>query len=406
MRRLSPRRLGLRARLTLAIGTLFLVAGAGLLLTTYTLVDQQLDERPLIDVDSTTPPPGPASDDPGFTVRDQDGKIYAGEEAVHRLDVEQEEIRTEAAHTVLTQGAAALVIVGGIAVALVWLVSGRILDPLRRMTATARRIAAAPAAHQGLHERIELTGRQDEVHDLGESFDTMLERLDVAFASQRRFVANASHELRTPLTVNRALIEVALHEPEVPASTRSLAENLMRVNDQQRRLIDGLLLLAKAEHEVVDRAPIDIADLVDHVVAQIDREAADAGVRIEVDLSEAVTRGDALLLERLVYNLVENAIRYNDRGGWVRVACRPCENTWVELAVSNTGPVLTSYQAGELWEPFRRLDSERLAGSGGAGLGLSIVRSITQAHGGTVDSRPREQGGLELIVTLPADDQT
>jgi signal transduction histidine kinase len=271
------------------------------------------------------------------------------------------------------------------------------------VTATARRIAAAPMAERGLHERIALVGRQDEVKELADTFDTMVERLDHSFDGQRRFVANASHELRTPLTLNRALVELAMHRRTASPDVKELGESLLEINARHERLISGLLLLARAEHEIADRSPVDLADVVSHVVSQVTPEAEAKNVTVREEALPAPTSGDATLLERLVLNLVENGIRYNldDGTGWVRVTCGTVAGGQVMVTVSNTGPVVPPYDVPELFKPFRRLNADRLVTGRSAGLGLSIVRSVAQAHGGDVVARPRDGGGLEVTAYLP-----
>jgi signal transduction histidine kinase len=287
-----------------------------------------------------------------------------------------------------------------------------VLAPLHRVTDTARRIAAAPAADRGLHERIALRGPDDEVKDLADAFDTMVERLDRSFDGQRRFVANASHELRTPLTLGRALVEMAMHRPRASTDVKQLGENLLEINARHERLISGLLLLAGSESELPERRPVDLADIAVHVVGQTAAEARRAGVTVHEEAGEALTSGDALLLERLVHNLVENGIRHNlgeaGEAGWVRVVSRtragdgPAEvEVEAEVEVSNSGPVVPAYEIPSLFEPFRRLGADRLVTAKGAGLGLSIVRSVARAHGGDATARPREGGGLVVTVALP-----
>ena len=301
--------------------------------------------------------------------------------------------------SVLTQGGIALAVVTAVATALGWLVAGRMLRPLHQVTETARRIASAPAAAPRLHDRITLTGPRDEIRELADTFDVMLEHLDHAFDGQRRFIANASHELRTPLTLNRALLETAVHRgPDVP-ELRVLGTTLLDINARHERLIDGLLLLARSERDVGERSFVDLADVVDHVASM-----APAGdVAVHSDPGEAPTNGNPVLLERLVHNLVENGVRHNvAAGGWVRVVSRSGRYGMVEVEVSNTGPVVPPYEVASLFEPFRRLAERRHEPSLGAGLGLSIVRAVARAHGGTVDAEPRPGGGLVVRVTLPA----
>lgn len=270
-----------------------------------------------------------------------------------------------------------------------WLLAGRALAPLHEVTATARRVADL-----NLNERISMTGPDDEIKVLADTFDGMLERLDRAFDGQRRFVANASHELRTPLAINRTLVEVALDDPSAPESTRRLGETLLAVNHRQEKLIDGLLVLASSERRLETRVRVDLAEVVGRVVA---------GGSVISALQSAPTVGDPTLLERLAANLVDNAIRYNVPDGWVRVVVEPRGDRAV-LVVENSGPVVPPGEVDGLLEPFRRLnrDGADTRTGGGTGLGLSIVRSITLAHGGRLLPAARPEGGLSVTVELPA----
>jgi signal transduction histidine kinase len=332
-----------------------------------------------------------------------DGETLTGNDAQKFLIGERTRIESAATTSLITQGGIALAVVGGVAVGFGWLIAGRTLAPLRQVTETARRIAAAPVAERGLHERIALRGPDDEVKDLADTFDTMVERLDRSFAGQRRFVANASHELRTPLTLSRAMVEIAMHRKSASDDLMQLGDDLLEINSRHERLITGLLLLASTENEVIQQAPVDLADIVEHVIADTAREADSTGAVVHKDLDETVVSGDALLLERLVQNLVENGIRHNvGADGWVRVTTRMRNDGTVQLEVSSTGPDVPPYDIPMLFEPFRRLDTERLATAKGAGLGLSIVRSVAAAHQGDVTAVPREGGGLIVRVVLPA----
>ncbi|RDH79921.1 sensor histidine kinase [Mycolicibacterium moriokaense] len=283
-----------------------------------------------------------------------------------------------------------------------WLLAGRALAPLQNVTATARRVA-----DRNLHERIALDGPDDEIKELADTFDAMLERLDRAFDGQHRFVANASHELRTPLAINRTLIEVALADPEAPASTRRLGETLLEVNHRNERLIDGLLVLASSEQLIEHRSRVDLAEIARRAIDVSAMAAQRAAVDVRSALTPAATAGDPALLERIAGNLVDNAVRYNVEAGWVFVTVSGDGHT-ARLSVENTGPVIAPYQIGGLFEPFRRLHSERITDttasptSRGAGLGLSIVRSVAAAHGGAVHASGRPDGGLLVTVTLPA----
>ncbi|MGP4027034.1 sensor histidine kinase [Actinomadura sp. 3N407] len=389
-------RMSLRARLTLTYGVLFFVAGLLLLGVTYVLFGQQLSRsNTKILATRTGPGPGPAE---APAPLDDDGRAMT---EIRRLfEKERDELHDAATTSLVTQGSIALLVVGGAAVGFGWLIAGRVLTPLHRVTDTARRIAGSPAADRGLHERIALRGPRDEVKELADTFDTMVERLDRSFDGQRRFVANASHELRTPLTLGRALVEVAMHRASASPDVRQLGETLLQINARHERLITGLLLLARSENEITTRTPVDLADVVAHVTSQTTPEARDAGITVEADAAEAMTTGDALLLERVVQNLLENGLRHNTEPGWVKVACRT-QHDRVVLEVSNSGPVVPRYEIPALFEPFRRLDADRVVTAKGAGLGLSIVQSIVRAHDGTVSAAPREPGGLHVTVTLP-----
>ncbi|WP_103351967.1 cell wall metabolism sensor histidine kinase WalK [Amycolatopsis sp. CA-128772] len=356
--------MNLRLRLTVLYGGLFLLAGVVLLGATYLLFTRQVGRR--VTVLAGAPPP----DAPPLP-------------SLEALDEQARQLRAAAATSLLTQGAIALGAVAVLAAGLGWLVAGRALAPLRQVTDTARRIAAA--ADPGGQARIALRGPDDEVKDLADAFDVMVERLDRSFDAQRRFVANASHELRTPLTLNRSLVEVAMRRG---SDVRELGGKLLQINARNEKLISGLLLLAKSESALTTPGPVDLAALVAHVTPP----------EVDQSLAEAVTAGDAVLLERLAGNLVENAIRHNVPGGWVRVTTRSRPG-WVELAVANSGPVIPPAEVPALFDPFHR--RARVAAEG-TGLGLSIVRSVAHAHGGEVTARARAEGGLVVVVSLPA----
>ncbi len=404
--------LTLRGRLTLIYGGLFMVAGVLLLGVTYVLFNNNLTGgyRVLVQGTYLTPPTTPgatpsASPSPRppnqLFVINKDGDMLTGPAADQVIQQQREQVRQAAIKSLLTQGSIALVVVGGLAAGFGWLVAGRVLAPLHRVTDTARRIAASPAA---LHERIALRGPDDEVKNLADAFDTMVERLDHSFDGQRRFVANASHELRTPLTLGRALVEVAMHRRTASPDVKELGESLLTINARHEQLIEGLLILADSEKQLTTLYPVNLGDIVTHVAAQLSSEASRAGVELIRGPGDAPTQGDALLLERLVHNLVENGIRHNLSEGerWVRVISKTVGDR-VEIVVTNTGPDIPPYEVESLFKPFYRLGTERLVGGKGAGLGLSIVRSVVEAHGGAVVATPRQGGGLEISVSLPVD---
>ncbi|MEU4391502.1 HAMP domain-containing sensor histidine kinase [Kribbella sp. NPDC023855] len=437
-------KLTLRARLTLIYGGLFLLAGVLLLGVTYALFSQQLSGRKVIiqgtfhttspaaagkgtpatsgagatSGSTAAPTPSPASTAPpsslpalpqgqylpkGLYLMNRDGVVLTGSDAEQAMRQQSAEVKAAATKTLLGQGSIALVLVGGLAAGFGWLVAGRVLAPLHRVTDTAKRIAAAPAAGRGLHERIALNGPDDEVKKLADAFDTMVERLDHSFDGQRRFVANASHELRTPLTLGRALVEVAMHRKSASDDVKQLGETLLEINTRHEHLIAGLLLLADSEKQLTATYPVNLADVITHVTAQLTAEANTSGVTLTAAAGDAPTSGDALLLERLVHNLVENGIRHNvGIGGWVRVTSRTTGDQ-VEVEVTNSGPHVPPYEVEALFKPFHRLADNRLVGAKGAGLGLSIVQSVAQAHGGSVSAKPRDEGGLAITVWLPVD---
>ncbi|MGW4156551.1 sensor histidine kinase [Micromonospora chersina] len=394
------KRLTIRARLTLVYGGLLLLAGVVLLAVTYVLVDQRMRE-PLTGVRAQVVQ-NPFGTLPGVGAADQLRIL---------IQEAQDEAKRNALESLLTQGGVALLLISVVAVGFGWLIAGRALQPLHQITGTARRIAAADAGGRGLHERIALRGPRDEVRELADTFDLMLERLDRSFDGQRRFVANASHELRTPLALNRSLLEVAMSRPGASAELRQLGETLMAVNERHERLIDGLLTLADSEQQVVDRTPVDLAEIAGHLLDQV---AGTPALTVRRRLTPATTAGDPVLLERLTQNLVENAVRHNlPAGGEIDVSTGTVDGR-ATLVVVNTGPVVPSYEIETIFQPFRRLRHDRVAaprrngapdraGAGrGFGLGLSIVRAVAQAHGGAVHAQPREGGGLVVTVILPS----
>jgi signal transduction histidine kinase len=390
------KRLTIRLRLTALYGGLFFLAGAMMLGVTYLLVEANLDTRA----------PGPSDRVAQLREAAAQGRLPDGlpnqvdpdewVAALEELEAAQERFRSETLESLLTQGGIALGAVGVGALGFGWLLAGRALAPVHQITDTARRIAAGSAG-RGLHERIALAGPRDEIRELADTFDAMLERLDRSFDGQRRFVANASHEIRTPLALNRALVEVAMTRPGASDDVKQLGEALLAVNERHERLIDGLLTLAESENDIAERSPVDLADVAGHVLDRV----VPASVHASRDLRPAPSAGDPILLERLVYNLVENAVRHNlPDGGWLTVSTGTADGR-ATLTVTNPGPVVTAYQIPVLFEPFRRSGPRAGGTVRGAGLGLSIVLAIARAHGGEVSARPRDGGGLIVTVSLP-----
>jgi signal transduction histidine kinase len=281
-----------------------------------------------------------------------------------------------------------------IAGAVGWAIAGHVLAPLKRITGTARRVS-----EERLGERIEVSGPDDELRELGETLNSMLDRLSDSFDAQRRFVANASHELRGPLTVIRSEAEVALANPEPDLEElRGMAESVIHASRRTEALLASLLILARGQRGLVRTEQVDLGEVAGAALDSAGPVAVAESVRLTARLDPAQVEGDAALLERLAANLIENGVRYNRPGGFVDVRTR-AEAGFVELRVENTGPPVERVDAARLAEPFERLARE--ADAKGAGLGLSIVRAVGEAHGGTLAIEPRPEGGLIVSVRLP-----
>ncbi|MER7213300.1 HAMP domain-containing sensor histidine kinase [Streptosporangium sp. NPDC020072] len=370
-------RISIRWRLTITYGVLFFIAGVLLLFVIYMMVGWAIESAW----------PRAVTDD-----MPQDLAVQVQQWWNSNLHLAV----TGARKALLTRSVPALAGVGILAIIIGYLVADRALRPIQQMTTTARRLSDSTLAH----ERIDLEGPDDELKELADTFDAMLTRLNVAFDTQRRFVANASHELRTPLTINRTVLEIALGDPQASEDLKALGRTLLEVNARNERLIEGLLLLARSERELSVRKPVDVKDVAETAVEQLVPRAKEAGVVVTTELQSAETVGDPVLLERCVSNLVENAIKHNlpEEGRvWVRTGI--VEGALV-VQVANTGPHVPAYEVNSLFEPFRRLNAERIDSSKGAGLGLSIVRAVVRAHGGNVAAVPRDGGGLVVTVRL------
>ncbi len=275
-----------------------------------------------------------------------------------------------------------------------WFVSGRVLRPVRAITETARR-----ASDQHLGERLALTGARDELKELADTFDEMLERLDRAFVAQRRFVANASHELRTPLTVMRTAIDVALAKPSrTTPQLEDMAARVRRSIDRAENMIEALLVLAISDQGMASSELLDLSAVAEDALDLAAPAITRLGLRVEADLSPAETTGDQQLIERMVWNLVDNAVRHNEPGGWIRVTTGPC-GQGVVLRIANSGARVPADAVATLFEPFRRMAGR---GDGGVGLGLSIAQSVSAAHRAELDVRSQPEGGLSISIVLPA----
>jgi signal transduction histidine kinase len=293
----------------------------------------------------------------------------------------------------VTASAAGLAAMGVVALVLGWLIAGRFLRPLRAITATARDISA-----RNLHRRLGRTGRNDEFTELAHTLDELFARLEASFTSQRNFVANASHELRTPLTAQRTLLQVALADPaRTVASLEQVCRDVLELGTAQERLVDALLTLATSEQGIELREPFDLAEVAGAVLAGRADEARRRDIKVRATLGAAPATGDRSLVESLVANLLDNALRHNTAGGSVELGTATVDGG-ATVTVRNTGAVIPPADLDRLFQPFQRLGAQRLGLAGGHGLGLAIVRAIATAHGATVTPAAPAGGGLAIEV--------
>jgi signal transduction histidine kinase len=277
-----------------------------------------------------------------------------------------------------------------------WLLAGWALGPLKATAETVRRLGP-----QNLGQRIGLTGGDDQFKDLADAIDDALDRLAAGYESQRRFAANASHELRTPLAVQRLLTEVAMDDPDAGQDLRRLGGQLLRTNEHNEQLIEGMLTLAESDRGLQGKVPFRLDALAGRVIDQHEDQAARHQLTLRRALAAATISGDPVLLERLIVNLIDNAIKYNEPGGWVEIeVMQGPGGLGGTIAVRNTGAPVPAEAVPVLFEPFRRLGGDRVRGRGGVGLGLAIVRSIVTAHQADLQARPRPHGGLEIVIEL------
>ncbi|MER5620907.1 HAMP domain-containing sensor histidine kinase [Streptosporangium sp. NPDC002544] len=388
-------KLSVRLRLTLLYSGIFFVVGLLLLGISYMIVRGILDDTRL----RLQAAPEFV---PNHAILEPSGKLVLVNVSRRDMLNAQQNYEQATMSRFLIQTGLVVTLLGALATTAGWVLSGRVLKPLYQVTDTARRVANG----HNLNERIAYNGPHHDVKDLADTFDLMLARLANAFDVQKRFVANASHELRTPLTINRTLVDVALRRPDATPDARRLGESLLVVNTRHERLIDGLLALAESDRPVLERhQSVNLAEVASHVVDHAGEESDAKAIVLHQALASAPTKGDPILLERLVQNLVENAIRHNVQGGEVWVTTRLSDGE-AELSVTNTGPIVPAYDLEAIFEPFRRLRtdrvrSDRVRSDRGTGLGLSIVRATAQAHKGTVMAESREEGGLTVTVRLP-----
>jgi hypothetical protein len=391
-------------RLALAYGALFLLCGAALLAISYFFVASfpfaatvhitspthvtSPEPSHTVHLPSTThitSPGSTKSPPPGVGV--SANSVQGALNAQHSADL----------HTLLVWFAVALGVMAVVSVLLGWLMAGRVLRPLRQIKATAQHISEV-----NLHERLALAGPSDEITDLAGTIDGLLARLEGAFDAERAFVANASHELRTPLAMMRTSLDVAAAKsPPVSKDASVLSAKVREGLDQAERLVESFLVLARAERGVIDDlSTVSLLQITADALDTRAERAAAANVTLHRGLDEAEVAGSPTLLSRLVVNLADNAIRYNEAGGWVQVTTTSAGPSAL-LLIENSGPILDPTEVGPLERPFRRGGAERTCSDGGVGLGLSIVAAIAAAHHGTVELEARPRGGLRVAVKLP-----
>jgi signal transduction histidine kinase len=393
-------------RLTLLYAALFLIAGGALLGLTYGLVAASLPtsnpsatssqhyraELARLKKECKTPYPGPGKPPPATRAAQLECKQIS--EYLAGVLAGAKSQRERALSSLLLYSLLGLGMMTVASGGAGWFVSGRVLRPIRAITDTARQ-----ASEQHLGERIGMTGPRDELRELADTFDDMLERLDRAFAAQRVFVANASHELRTPLTVMRTAIDVTLAKPgRTQAQLEDMAERVRNRIEKAERMIDGLLTLSVSEQGATSPDYLDLSALTEDALETAAADVQRLGLTVLAQLAPAPTVGDPKLLERMVWNLVDNAVRHNEPGGWIRVTTSR-DAGQVALRIANGGASVPPDAVPAILEPFRRV-AGRTGNKDGFGLGLSIVRSVTKAHGAALEVRALDGGGLEVCVTL------
>jgi len=390
----------IRLRLTLVYGGLFLFSAAALLGITYTLIHHQYSRsffissghKAVVNFQSAggvipNPKLGAGFSLPVPAKGSLTNLKLVGAVAQGQSDAAQ--------HQLFVDSALALAVMAVLSLWLGWVIAGRALRPLRTITETARDISAS-----SLHRRLDLGGPDDELKQLGNTVDGLLARLETSFEAQRQFVANASHELRTPLTLERTLLELALSDPNASIdSYRHTCEQLLAVGEQQERLIEALLTLSRSQRGLDSRQPVDLAAITAAAAAA----AAHDGLVLDNTIQPAHTTGNPRLVERLVANLLNNAIEHNVDGGRIEVTTETRDGHAV-LTIANTGPKIPAGELERIFQPFQRLDTTRTTGANGLGLGLSIVKAIADAHDASISTSAPADGGLRIQISFPRSD--
>lgn len=360
-----------RWRLTLLYSLIFLGCGVALLAITYSLFANF----------AYSPPKEPFNP---TMVHLQEAMAATRAQGLHRLQL----------YSGIALGIMALV--SGV---LGWVVAGRVLAPLRTITAATERIS-----YSNLHERLAMHGPRDELRLLADTIDQLLQRLETAFEAQRRFVANVSHELRTPLAMMRTTLDVASAKPGgVPAQTRELDAELRVDLDHADRLLESFLTLARAQNgQLGERTQVPLEPLISAALAARADQIAAKGLTVHTHVTAVETAGSTTLLGRMVENVVENAVRHNRAGGEVELTLAPVNGQQARMIVDSSGPMLDQDVVAQLAQPFKRLGQDRIGSQNGHGLGLSIVAAVANAHQGNLDLQARTEGGLRVQITLPA----
>ena len=386
------RRASLRLRLTLSYGLLFFVVGFLLLVLSYLLLQQVVVSNPgelaartakhlhlsQAYLQQNMPSPSGGQQTVGAFMRQL-----------------QDQVISELLRALLPTTFWALAIATAVSVVVGWWMAGRMLRPMQEISTVARRLSAST-----LHERIALKGPKDELRELADTFDAMLVRLEAAFVAQREFVSNASHELRTPLAIMRTELDVTLADPETDADDlRRMAETIRTAIARSEDVIDKLLVLAESD-DLAERERVDIAGVVEDAARQHARSVAEKGIDLVIDARPSAVSGDQALLERLVDNLIDNAMRYAPSGSVVRVRV-DADDGKVTLRVANAGEVISPEEVPRLFERFYRRGTSRSRRTGGSGLGLAIVAAVAEVHGGVVSAEAPPEGGLVVTVALP-----
>jgi signal transduction histidine kinase len=395
-RRVQPPRATVRGRLTLLYGCVLLASGAALLAITYVLVDDAIPRvfNPLAGKPANLPPTVKPSASSRSSSNLHKPSLKQLQAATDHLVLAQ---RTADLHSLLLGSGIALGVMTVVSVLLGWLVAGRILRPLRTITNAARHIS-----EESLDQRLALEGPADELKDLADIIDGLLERLHAAFEAQRQFVANAAHELRAPLTLERAMLQVTLADPGLTLDVlRATCDDVIDSGRQQEQLIEALLTLARSQRGLDHKEELDLAVIAGDVADARKQTAMAAGLQFDLGLRSAPVLGDAQLIQRLVANLLDNALHYNRAGGSVRMVTEGNE-AGGRLIVTNSGPVVPQDQIARLLEPFQRVAPGRAGEHEGFGLGLSIVQAIVKAHGARLLVTGGSEGGLNVEIRFPA----